>query len=503
MLWRVFKDVKDGFYIDVGANDPISDSVTNLFYENGWNGINIEPNRQFFAKLQAARPRDINISAAATNFNGEVSFFEFDDTGLSTTEESLSLDHDKRGYKCLQVRVEALTLATICERHVSGDVHFLKIDVEGGTRAVLEGINFELNRPWVIVCESVKPFSTDEDYDKWEDILLENAYKFVYADGINRFYLAGERDEFLDCFRFPPNVFDFFTRYSPPNPLLAEHEAEQERLRAALAAQAESIATRDHLADEARAEAAQLRAQNEALQAGVEERSQRIVTLEARVAELTHVVTALEATVAERAAQAQAMDAHVAALEREKAGLEATVAHLTAEAQAARTYAQDLEREKAGLEATVAQLTAEAQVARAYAQDLEREKALQAQALAALEARAQSAEARLEQETSALRTSLDLCAQSTANTAQLMREKSGVETTLARTQERLVAAHSRIEGLDQVRQGLQASLAEQTELARLNGARAEHLEAVLHRVAASPSWRITAPLRAWGKGGKG
>lgn len=475
ILWRVFKDVKDGFYVDVGANDPVADSVTNLFYENGWSGVNIEPNRQFFAKLQAERPRDINIFAAATNFNGEISFFEFDDTGLSTTEESLSLDHDKRGYKSLQVRVEALTLATIFQRHVSGDVHFLKIDVEGGTRSVLQGINFAEKRPWVILCESIKPFSRDEDYDQWEYIILDNSYKFVYEDGVNRFYLAKERLELIDCFRFPPNIFDFFMRYSPPSPLLAEHQAEQERLRAALAAQVESIAASQQFADEARAEAADVRRENAILQAGVEERSERIVMLETRVAELTHGFVALEARVAECAAQAQAMDAHVAALEREKANLEATVAHLTAEAQAVRTYAQDLERERA----------------------------VQAQALAAVEARAQAAEARLEQETSALRASLDLCAQATANTAQLMREKSGVETTLARTQERLQAAQSRIEDLDQIRQGLQANLAEQTEQARMNGGRAEHLETVLRRVAASPSWRLTAPLRALNRGGKG
>ena len=43
MLWRALKDVENGFYIDVGANHPAIDSVTKLFYENGWSGINIEP----------------------------------------------------------------------------------------------------------------------------------------------------------------------------------------------------------------------------------------------------------------------------------------------------------------------------------------------------------------------------------------------------------------------------------------------------------------------------
>jgi hypothetical protein len=32
-----------GFYIDVGAWDPVQDSVTKHFYDRGWRGINVEP----------------------------------------------------------------------------------------------------------------------------------------------------------------------------------------------------------------------------------------------------------------------------------------------------------------------------------------------------------------------------------------------------------------------------------------------------------------------------
>ena len=32
MLWRALKHVKKGFYVDVGANDPKFDSVTQAFY---------------------------------------------------------------------------------------------------------------------------------------------------------------------------------------------------------------------------------------------------------------------------------------------------------------------------------------------------------------------------------------------------------------------------------------------------------------------------------------
>ena len=42
ILISVFHNVKEGFYIDIGANDPNIISVTKSFYLSGWNGINIE-----------------------------------------------------------------------------------------------------------------------------------------------------------------------------------------------------------------------------------------------------------------------------------------------------------------------------------------------------------------------------------------------------------------------------------------------------------------------------
>ena len=53
--------VKDGFYIDVGANDPWEISVTKLFYELGWSGINVEPLQHSYESLVKDRDRDINV----------------------------------------------------------------------------------------------------------------------------------------------------------------------------------------------------------------------------------------------------------------------------------------------------------------------------------------------------------------------------------------------------------------------------------------------------------
>ena len=38
MLWRALKHVENGFYVDIGAQDPLVDSVSLAFYEHGWQG---------------------------------------------------------------------------------------------------------------------------------------------------------------------------------------------------------------------------------------------------------------------------------------------------------------------------------------------------------------------------------------------------------------------------------------------------------------------------------
>ncbi|RLA51208.1 MAG: FkbM family methyltransferase, partial [Gammaproteobacteria bacterium] len=76
MLRRTLKDVDKGFYIDVGANDPVIDSVTKSFYDTGWHGINIEPVGEWYEKLQQDRPNDTNLQLAVGAHKDKLDFYE-------------------------------------------------------------------------------------------------------------------------------------------------------------------------------------------------------------------------------------------------------------------------------------------------------------------------------------------------------------------------------------------------------------------------------------------
>ena len=226
MLWRALKYVEKGFYIDVGANDPSIDSVTKAFYARGWHGINIEPLATYHANLLEERPQDINLQCAAGATNGEIEIWESDVRGWATLSLKVVAQHTANGFTGTFHKVPISRLSDICEQHVSGEIHFLKIDVEGFEKSVIDGMDFSRFRPWILVIEATKPNSTEEIHDEWEGDILSADYLLAYTDGINRFYVSKEQSELLSLLRYPPNVFDGFVRQEQMGSELRAEQAE-------------------------------------------------------------------------------------------------------------------------------------------------------------------------------------------------------------------------------------------------------------------------------------
>lgn len=208
-LWRALHDVCYGRYVDVGAMHPELDSVTKWFYDQGWSGINLEPVPEMFAVLEAARPRDRNVRAAAGAFAGLADMAVVPESmGLSSLhisaiETNVAMPHSL-------MRVQVLPLRDVLEPFAGQDIHFLKIDAEGTEHDVLVGMDFTRFRPWVIVIEATAPLSQTVTVEKCEAILLNANYQHAYFDGLNEFYVTAEKKELAKELAVPPNVFDRF-----------------------------------------------------------------------------------------------------------------------------------------------------------------------------------------------------------------------------------------------------------------------------------------------------
>jgi len=235
ILWRALKNIENGFYIDVGAWSPDIESVTRAFYHRNWSGINIEPSPNWHAQLMQRRTRDVNLCLALSDVPGEVEMFVVGNSGrLSTASKEFASQHAKLGMATHQEVRQCRTLDQIWEEHATNkEVHFLKVDVEGFELKVLSGNDWKRHRPWVVVVEATVPNQPIEAHHEWEPILLAAKYRFAYADGLNRFYVAEEHLELMPAFSLPPNVFDNFIQADLVATQIALEEAkkllEQER----------------------------------------------------------------------------------------------------------------------------------------------------------------------------------------------------------------------------------------------------------------------------------
>lgn len=265
MLMRALKDVRDGFYIDVGAHDPESGSVTKSFYDIGWHGINVEPTSVPFERLALDRPRDINLQVCVGANDGTIDLYDIQPSGLATALPEVAEMHRTQGHTVTLVHPPVRRLDGICKDFAAKEIHFLKIDVEGYEKQALQGMDFSRFRPWILVIEATIPNSPVENHGEWEEIVLEARYRFAYFDGLNRFYVAEEHSELLESFRKPPNFFDGFA-LAPSCYFARETLAHGERGIASANLRAESA--QSHAAqEERRAVAAEARAAAEAARA--------------------------------------------------------------------------------------------------------------------------------------------------------------------------------------------------------------------------------------------
>jgi FkbM family methyltransferase len=221
MLWRALGHIPNGFYIDVGAQHPVLDSVSKAFYEHGWRGVHVEATRMYAELLRADRQDELVLQVALSEQAGSIAFYEFPETGLSTGDQSIALKHQERGFEVQKITVPCITLADVFEQVGQRDIHWLKIDVEGMEPQVLAGWGSSAARPWVLVVESTYPLSQTETHLAWQDFVLSRGYQQVYFDGLNRYYVQTDKPEIAKHFLVPPNVFDGYS-LAPTSPSMRE-----------------------------------------------------------------------------------------------------------------------------------------------------------------------------------------------------------------------------------------------------------------------------------------
>lgn len=158
ILMRMFENVKNGFYVDVGAHHPFRFSNTCLFYKRGWRGIVIDPLPGMAARFKKYRPGDIAIEKGISSHAGVLKYHVFNEGALNTLDESLAAERQKlpRWQLLNVIEVQCMTLRQLLDDYLPvdmDDINFLSVDVEGYDLSVLQSNDWVRYRPLVVVAE--------------------------------------------------------------------------------------------------------------------------------------------------------------------------------------------------------------------------------------------------------------------------------------------------------------------------------------------------------------
>lgn len=200
LLFSTGKRFEDCSYIDIGANHPIELSNTYYFYKLGAQGVLLEANPNLIPELQQVRPRDIILNRCmSVDQAEEVEFFVMNKDGLSTTDRSNAeklLKSDPHLEIIETFRIKTISINEIIEKVLQKVPTILNIDIEGIESEILQQLDFDKYRPYVIVVENIEintKLIENEKNKHLNEFMDKVGYSEYAFTGINSIFIDKSR----------------------------------------------------------------------------------------------------------------------------------------------------------------------------------------------------------------------------------------------------------------------------------------------------------------------
>ena len=181
-----------GFYLDIGANNPIEQSNTMYFYKKGWHGINIDATPGSMASFERLRKRDVNLEIAISNEEKEMIFYLFEPSFYNSFEKRFSeLYKDKL---IGQKRIKTTKLSKVLDQYLNNDeIDFFSVDAEGYDFDILKSNDWQKYRPKIVVIEYITYNESELDHIiKIRKFLESVEYKLFCNSPTNAFFVENK-----------------------------------------------------------------------------------------------------------------------------------------------------------------------------------------------------------------------------------------------------------------------------------------------------------------------
>jgi FkbM family methyltransferase len=146
-----FKDSLPGFFVDIGANDPVVHSQTYALEQRGWTGVLVEPLPDKASELRVHRRAQVfELACSAPADDGKLLTLHVAGSFSSLQRQRMTAGISPR----CEITVEGATLDRILRSaNAPTPINFVSIDVEGHELAVLTGFDLQNWRPALLLIE--------------------------------------------------------------------------------------------------------------------------------------------------------------------------------------------------------------------------------------------------------------------------------------------------------------------------------------------------------------
>ena len=161
---------KNGFYIELGANNGLDQSNTAFFeFNREWTGLLIEPSYEKFLECKINRKNSIvkNYACVSSEYKEETIRGDFNGSLMSSVDGKRLNNRDI-------IEVKAITLEKLLDNVIEKNkqIDLLSLDTEGYELNILIGLNLDKYRPKYILIEIY-----NYDFEKILLFLTSNCYK--------------------------------------------------------------------------------------------------------------------------------------------------------------------------------------------------------------------------------------------------------------------------------------------------------------------------------------
>lgn len=180
---KFFKNKKRGVYLDVGCFHPFMYSNTNLLYQRGWRGINVDINQTSIDLFNIARPNDSNICSTINKKRKKFKiYFDGPFSPVNTTSVKFHKSLKRPFLKNKQIyTIQAKTIEEIIHlSKIKDNIDFINIDVEGLDYKILKEIDLNKYKVKLLSIETHQVKGTKaENFESIKKFLEKNGF-FVF-----------------------------------------------------------------------------------------------------------------------------------------------------------------------------------------------------------------------------------------------------------------------------------------------------------------------------------